>query len=82
MPRIETASELSLSRLTKDYNEEEGLCASSASLGDQEVSVSALLAVSCIKAANMKEGSLLPPGCPSREEHTEVQELYGGHNMG
>lgn len=72
MPSIEVATEFSSSELEDEYKEKETPCASSGSLGDQEVSVSALLAVIYHKATKMKDGFPLPPGCLSQEELTEV----------
>lgn len=72
MPSIEVATEFISSELEGEYKEKETLCPSSGSIGDQEVSVSALLAVVCHKANKMKDGSPLPPGCLSQEELTEV----------
>ncbi|XP_034728689.1 sperm flagellar protein 2 isoform X2 [Etheostoma cragini] len=71
MPSIEEATELSASELDGDYKEEETPCASSSSLGEQIVSIPALLAVICHKVAKMKDNKHLPPGCLSQEEHTE-----------
>uniref|UniRef100_UPI0037E8F8BE sperm flagellar protein 2 n=1 Tax=Semicossyphus pulcher TaxID=241346 RepID=UPI0037E8F8BE len=67
MPSIGEATELN-----EEYKEEETqLCASSSSLGDGGVSVSALLAVICHKVTKMKIGCPLPPGCVSQQEYTE-----------
>ncbi|XP_049907303.1 sperm flagellar protein 2 isoform X2 [Epinephelus moara] len=72
MPSIDEAAELSSSELDGDHKEEETQCASSTSLGEQEVSIPALLAVICHKVTKMKDDSLLPPGCfRSQEEHNE-----------
>ncbi|KAM6943903.1 sperm flagellar protein 2 [Lycodopsis pacificus] len=71
MPSIEQAAELSASELDGDYKEEDTPCASSGSLGEMAVSIPALLAVICRKVTTMRDGSLLPPGCLSQEEHTE-----------
>ncbi|XP_032371507.1 sperm flagellar protein 2 isoform X2 [Etheostoma spectabile] len=71
MPSIEEATALSSSELDGDYKEEETPCASSSSLGEQIVSIPALLAVICHKVAKMKDNKHLPPGCLSQEEHTE-----------
>lgn len=71
MPSIEEATELSSSELDGEYKEEEAPSTSSSFLGDQKVSISALLAVLCHKVTKMKD-DYLPPGCLSREEHTEV----------
>ncbi|XP_033476469.2 sperm flagellar protein 2 [Epinephelus lanceolatus] len=72
MPSIDEAAELSSSELDGDHKEEETQCASSTSLGEQEVSIPALLAVICHKVTKMKDDSLLPPGCSrSQEEHNE-----------
>lgn len=74
MPSIDEAAELSSSELDGDHKEEETQCISSTSLGEQEVSIPALLAVICHKVTKMKDDSLLPPGCSrSQEEHNEVQ---------
>lgn len=70
MPSIEVSTEFSSSELEGELKKKETLCASSGSLEtDQEVSVSALLAVICHKATKMKGGFPLPPG---QEELTEV----------
>ncbi|XP_071339395.1 sperm flagellar protein 2 [Trachinotus anak] len=71
MPSIEEATELSSSELSGECKAEEPLCASSGSLVEQEVSIPALLAVTCHKITKMKDGGPLPPGCLSQEEHTE-----------
>ncbi|KAK9523304.1 hypothetical protein VZT92_019705 [Zoarces viviparus] len=71
MPSIEEAAELSASELDGDYTEEGTPCASSGSLGEAAVSIPALLAVICHKVTKMRDGSPLPPGCLSQEEHTE-----------
>ncbi|TKS78280.1 Sperm flagellar protein 2 [Collichthys lucidus] len=71
MPSIEEATELSSSELDGEYKEEEAPSTSSSFLGDQKVSISALLAVLCHKVTKMKD-DYLPPGCLSREELTEV----------
>lgn len=72
MPSIEEASELSTSELDGEYKEEETLCASSSSLGEQDVSIPALLTIICHKVTKMKDYKILPEGCLSQEEHTEV----------
>ncbi|KAE8291851.1 UDP-glucuronosyltransferase 3A1 [Larimichthys crocea] len=69
-PCQEEATELSSSELDGEYKEEEAPSTSSSFLGDQKVSISALLAVLCHKVTKMKD-DYLPPGCLSREEHTE-----------
>ncbi|XP_035847372.1 sperm flagellar protein 2 isoform X6 [Sander lucioperca] len=71
MPSIEEATELSSSELDGDYKEEETQWPSSSSLGEQVVSIPALLAVICHNVAKMKDDKPLPPGCLSQEEHTE-----------
>ncbi|TKS78293.1 Sperm flagellar protein 2 [Collichthys lucidus] len=71
MPSIEEATELGSSELDGEYKEEEAPSTSSSFLGDQKVSISALLAVLCHKVTKMKD-DYLPPGCLSREELTEV----------
>ncbi|XP_031712132.1 sperm flagellar protein 2 isoform X3 [Anarrhichthys ocellatus] len=71
MASIEEAAELSASELDGDYKEEDTPCASSGSLWETEVSIPALLAVICHKVTTMRDGSPLPPGCLSQEEHTE-----------
>lgn len=72
MPSIEEAAEFSSSELDGEHKEEETLCASSSSLGEQGVSIPALLAVICHKVTKMKDDNPLPPGCLSQQEHTEV----------
>lgn len=72
MPSIEEATELSSSELDGGYKEDETRCASSSLLGEQEVSISALLAVICHKVIKMKDENSLPSGVLSQEEHTEV----------
>ena len=72
MPSIEEATELSSSELDGDYKEEENPWASSSSLGEEVVSIPALLAVICHNVAKIKDDKPLPPGCLSQEEHTEV----------
>ncbi|XP_051279431.1 sperm flagellar protein 2 isoform X2 [Dicentrarchus labrax] len=71
MPSIEEATELSPTELDGEYKEEGTPGASSCSLGEQDVSIAALLPVICHKVTNVKDDSPLPPGCLSREEHTE-----------
>ncbi|XP_070760798.1 sperm flagellar protein 2 [Enoplosus armatus] len=71
MPSIEEATELSSSDLDGEYKEEETPCASSSLLGEQKVSISALLTVICHKVTKMKDDTPLPPGCLTQEEHTE-----------
>ncbi|XP_056275444.1 LOW QUALITY PROTEIN: sperm flagellar protein 2-like [Pseudoliparis swirei] len=66
MPRIEEAAELSSSTLDGADQDGDALCS-----GEWEVSVPALLAVTCHKVAQLRDGSPLPPGCLSREERTE-----------
>lgn len=72
MPSIEEATELSSSGLDEEYKEVDTPCVSSTSLGEQEVSIPALLAVINHKVPQMRNDSSLPPGCLSQEEHTEV----------
>lgn len=72
MPSIEEGTELSSTELDGVYKGEETLCVSSSLLGEQEVSIPALLAVICHKVTKMKDTNLLPSGCLSQEEHTEV----------
>ncbi|XP_047185286.1 sperm flagellar protein 2 isoform X2 [Scophthalmus maximus] len=69
MPSMEEASELSLSELNGECKETP--CPSSSSLVEQEVSIPALLAVIRHKVTKMKDGKQLPPGCPSKKEHTQ-----------
>ncbi|XP_044053847.1 sperm flagellar protein 2 isoform X2 [Siniperca chuatsi] len=71
MPSIEEATELSSSELDGECKEEETLCASSSLLGEQKVSIPALLAVICHKFNKIKHDIPLPPDCLSQEEHTE-----------
>nr|XP_040051942.1 sperm flagellar protein 2 isoform X2 [Gasterosteus aculeatus aculeatus] len=71
MPSMQEAAQLSSSDPDADYKVEDFLCASSASLGEKEVSIPALLAVICHKAPRARGGSALPPGSLSPEEHTE-----------
>nr|XP_020449410.1 sperm flagellar protein 2 isoform X3 [Monopterus albus] len=71
MPSIDEATELSFSELHGECKEEETLCASSSLLGEQEVSIRALLAVICHNVTKMKDSNPLPPGCLSQEELTE-----------
>ncbi|XP_041793355.1 sperm flagellar protein 2 [Chelmon rostratus] len=71
MPSIEEGTELSSTELDGVYKGEETLCVSSSLLGEQEVSIPALLAVICHKVTKMKDTNLLPSGCLSQEEHTE-----------
>ncbi|KAK5870948.1 hypothetical protein PBY51_003853 [Eleginops maclovinus] len=67
MPSIEEATELD-----RDfYKEEETPLASSSLLGEQEVSIAALVAVISHKVTKMKGVNHLPPDCLSQEEHTE-----------
>lgn len=73
MPSMQEAAQLSSSDPDADYKVEDFLCASSASLGEKEVSIPALLAVICHKAPKARGGSALPPGGLSPEEHTEVK---------
>lgn len=69
MPSIkEEAAKPSTSR-THGKNKEAG---SRGSLGEQEVSIPALLDVICHRVTKIKESSPLPLGCWSRDEHTEV----------
>lgn len=77
MPGMEEASELSLSELNGECKETP--CPSSSSLVEQEVSIPALLAVIRHKVTKMKDGKQLPPGCPSKKEHTQVL-TYGSSN--
>ncbi|XP_070819976.1 sperm flagellar protein 2 [Chaetodon trifascialis] len=63
MPSIEETTELS--------STEETPCVSSSSLGEQDVSIHALLAVICHKVTKIKDDNLLPSSCLSQEEHTE-----------
>ncbi|XP_029296259.1 sperm flagellar protein 2 isoform X2 [Cottoperca gobio] len=70
MPSIEEAAEFISSEPNGDYKEGETPLASSSLLGEQEVSISALLAVIC----HQKATNPLPPGCLSQEEHTERLE--------
>lgn len=72
MPSIEEAAELSSSELDEECKEEETERASSDSMGEQEVSIAALLEVICHKITKVKDGNLLPTGCLSQEEHTKV----------
>lgn len=67
MPSIEEATELD-----EDYREAECALASSSLLGEQEVSIPALLAVISHKVTKIKDVIHLPPDCLSQEEHTEV----------
>ncbi|XP_030271688.1 sperm flagellar protein 2 isoform X2 [Sparus aurata] len=76
MPSIEEASELSTSELDGEYKEEETLCASSSSLGEQDVSIPALLTIICHKVTKMKDYKILPEGCLSQEEHTELVHVF------
>ncbi|XP_067469766.1 sperm flagellar protein 2 [Thunnus thynnus] len=71
MPSIEEATEFSFSEPDGEYKEEETPCASSSLLGEQQVSIPALLAVICHRVTKMKDDNTLPPGCMSQEEHTE-----------
>ncbi|XP_033973576.1 sperm flagellar protein 2 [Trematomus bernacchii] len=66
MPNIEEATELD-----EDYKEAECALASSSLLGEQEVSIPALLAVIFHKVTKIKDVIHLPPDCLSQEEHTE-----------
>ncbi|KAK5932266.1 hypothetical protein CgunFtcFv8_003985 [Champsocephalus gunnari] len=66
MPSIEEATELD-----EDYREAECALASSSLLGEQEVSIPALLAVISHKVTKIKDVIHLPPDCLSQEEHTE-----------
>ncbi|KAI3372718.1 hypothetical protein L3Q82_023179 [Scortum barcoo] len=71
MPSIEEAAELSSSDLDGEQREEETPCASSSFLGEQGVSIPALLAVICHKITRIKDNNPLPSDCLSQEEHTE-----------
>ncbi|XP_037337699.2 sperm flagellar protein 2 [Pungitius pungitius] len=71
MPSMEDAAQLSPSEPDVDYMEDDSLRASSALLGEKEVSIAALLAVIGHKAPKMRGGVALPPGGLSQEEHAE-----------
>ncbi|XP_068422799.1 sperm flagellar protein 2 [Clinocottus analis] len=71
MPSIDKAAELGSSELDGDYEGEDTLCAWNGSSGEQEVSIPALLAVTCHKVTHLRDGSPLLPGCLSEEERTE-----------
>ncbi|KAM9360630.1 sperm flagellar protein 2 [Symphorus nematophorus] len=71
MPSIAEATECSSPEQDGEYKAEETLCASNSSLGEQEVSIPALLAVICHKINKIKDNIPLPPGCLSQEEHNE-----------
>ncbi|XP_029019066.1 sperm flagellar protein 2 isoform X3 [Betta splendens] len=68
MPNIEVSTELTSSNPDEEHNENETLCSSNSSLGDQEVSVPALLAVICYKATKIK---VFPQNWLSDEEQTQ-----------
>ncbi|KAL6113966.1 spef2 [Pungitius sinensis] len=70
MPSMEEAAQLSPSDPDADYKEDDSLRASSALLGEKEVSIAALLAVIGHKAPK-RGGLALPPGGLSQEEHAE-----------
>ncbi|XP_075324953.1 sperm flagellar protein 2-like [Odontesthes bonariensis] len=70
MPSIGEATDVTFAEVNRDYKEKDTLCSSS-SLWEQEVSIPALLNVTCHKVTKMKNSSPLPPGCLSQEEHTE-----------
>ncbi|XP_075324973.1 sperm flagellar protein 2-like [Odontesthes bonariensis] len=70
MPSIGEATDVTFAEVNRDYKEEDTLCSSSL-LWEQEVSIPALLNVTCHKVTKMKNSSPLPAGCLSQEEHTE-----------
>lgn len=73
MPSIkEEAAEPSSSHTDGENKEADTPHESRASLGEQEVSIPALLDVICHRVTKIKENSPLPLGCWSQEEHTEV----------
>ncbi|KAM9858603.1 sperm flagellar protein 2 [Aulostomus maculatus] len=69
MHSIEEATEFSSTDLDDEYQGEE--CESSSLLGEQGVSIPALLSVICHKITRIKDDIPLPPGCMSQEETTE-----------
>ncbi|XP_061586232.1 sperm flagellar protein 2-like [Cololabis saira] len=78
LPSIEEATELVSSEINSAYKEDETPDPSSSHLREQEVPISSLLNVFCHKAVMMKGKHLLPPGCLSKEKHTEnLARVYG-----
>ncbi|XP_072242958.1 sperm flagellar protein 2-like [Leuresthes tenuis] len=70
MPSLGEATDVTFVEVNRDHKEEDTLCSSSL-LWEPEVSIPALLNVTCHKVTKMKNSSPLPPGCLSEEEHTE-----------
>lgn len=73
MPSIDEATELCSSELDQNNSEAEILCEPSTSIGEPEVSISALLAVICHKIRKIKDKISLPADCPSQEDYSQVQ---------
>ncbi|XP_054867451.1 sperm flagellar protein 2 isoform X2 [Amphiprion ocellaris] len=72
MPCMEEATELTSIELDGNYKEEETPGASGSLSEEQEVSISALLAVICHQVSKMKDSTHCYPECPSQEKLTEV----------
>lgn len=73
MPNIKEAGTPELEGEHTEGDGEETACGSSGLLGEQGVSIPALLDVICRKGTKMEGYNCLAQGCNSREEHTEVQ---------
>lgn len=72
MPSIDEATELCSLELDQHKSEATAPCESSTSLGDPQVSIAALLAVTCHKVTKIQEELPLPSDCLSQEEYSQV----------